>query len=184
MRFLSPDITDLDIAAACCRCEPQAQRMLFERTKRRMFGICLRFSDSRQDAEDLLQEGFIIVFQEICQFRGEGSLEGWVRRIFVRTAIKYLKKRQKLSDFDDTSVLQNFWIENEDFDTEAPDQLLQLMQQLPQGFRAVLNLYVLENKSHDEIAAELGITASTSRSQLARAKAFMRRLMDKMTICL
>lgn len=171
--------TDLDLAVACARGDQRAQRILFERMKNPMFGVCLRFAESRAAAEDLLQEGFIRAFRDIGRYRGEGSLEGWVRRVFVRTAIEDYHRRKKLPQTVELDLLENLFFELTYFDPDDPDSTIALLQKLPPGFRAVLNLAVLEEKSHEEIARELGITASTSRSQLARAKVFLKKMLQK-----
>lgn len=143
-----------------------------------MFGVCLRFCESRAAAEDLLQEGFIRVFRDIGRYRGEGSLDGWVR-VFVRTGIEHFHRQKKLPE-----TVELDWLENtlastaENLDPTTPS-VVRSLQKLPPGFRAVLNLAVLEEKSHEEIARELGITASTSRSQLTRAKAFLKKIVQK-----
>ena len=173
MHEFTKNTNDLDLAAACSQGDQRAQRTLFERAKNPMFGVCLRFAESRAAAEDLLQEGFIRVFRDIGRFRGEGSLDGWVRRVFVRTAIEDFHRRKKLPQTVELDRLENLLFEPENFDPDDPDSAIALLQKLPPGFRAVLNLAVLEEKSHEEIARELGIAASTSRSQLTRAKAFL-----------
>lgn len=176
----NPPSTDMVLAAACCAGERYAQRMLWERYSRRMFGVCLRFANSPTEAEDLLQEGFVQVFQNICKYRGEGNLEGWIRRIVVRTALEQLQKQRQLPETLNLDVLEGFEFESMDeSDTELPERLLRLLQQMPPGFRSVLNLYVLEDHSHEEIARELGITVSTSKSQLIRAKTYLRKLLNK-----
>jgi RNA polymerase sigma factor (sigma-70 family) len=183
----SPDPDDLELAAACHAGEPQAQRALWERYKNRMYGVCLRLAASPQEAEDWLQEAFIRVFRHIGKYRGEGSLEGWVRRVVVRTAIQHLKQqRLKTTDFGNETLERLLFEEGETGvgEGDEPERLVGLLQQLPPGFRAVLNLYVLEERSHEEIARELNITVGTSKSQLSRAKAFLKRLIDKTLILL
>lgn len=173
-------LPDLELAVACAQGDRIAQRYLFERVKNVMFGICLRFSDSREDAEDLLQEGFIRVFRDIEKFRGEGSLDGWIRKVFVRLGIEYYHRKQGRPQIVEIEWIEHLIAERHDaFDTEGQDNAIKLLQQLPPGFRAVLNLAVLEDKSHEEIARELGISAGTSRSQLARAKEFLRKILQK-----
>lgn len=153
-----------------------------------MFGVCLRFAANRQDAEDLLQEAFVRVFHSIGSYRGDGSLEGWIRRIVVRTAIQLLQKQRDKTEMMDEASLDYtlFDIENTimDVEDETPGRLIALLQSLPPGFRAVLNLYAIENHSHEEIARALNISVGTSKSQLHRAKAFMRRLLDKTLLLL
>ncbi len=166
---------------ACKAGDRKAQRQLFERYKDKMFALCLRYAPSRADAEDILQEGFVKVFRDLPAWRGEGSFEGWVRRIMTRTAIDWLKRRRTLP-LDD--VENHEWHLGElpaDVDEPAPAarMLTRLMQQLPDGFRAVLNLHVIEGYSHPEIAEILGISVGTSKSQLSRAKAALRHMWEK-----
>lgn len=182
MQDITKNSSDHDLAAACSRGDQRAQRILFERVKNPMFGVCLRFAESNVAAEDLLQEGFIRVFRDIGRYRGEGSLDGWVRRIFVRTAIEDYHRRKKLPLTVEIEHLENLFFEPENFDPGDPDLVVELLQKLPPGFRTVLNLAVLEEKSHEEIARELGITASTSRSQLMRAKAFLKKTIQRVLV--
>lgn len=179
MDYLTKNNNDLALAAACARGDQRAQRFLFERVKNVMFGVCLRFSENRTAAEDLLQDGFIRVFRDIGKYRGDGPLEGWIRKVFVRTAIEAYHQRKKLPLTIELDQLENTLFEPENIHAEDPEAVIALLQQLPPGFRAVLNLAILEDKSHEEIARELGITASTSRSQLTRAKAFLKKAIRK-----
>lgn len=179
---MQPTANDaLALAIACCKGERRAQRRLWERYRNRMYGVCLRFAGRPEEAEDMLQEGFVRVFQNICQYRGEGSLEGWIRRIMVRTCLQMLQKQQLIPKQIDVDALDQLLYAAESADPEQPDpgRLVALLQQMPPGFRAVLNLYVIEERSHEEIARELGISVGASKSQLNRAKAFFRKLLDK-----
>lgn len=160
-----------------------AQRRLYEHFKAKMFGVCLRYAGNRHDAEDWLQEGFIRVFRDLPQYKGLGSLEGWIRRVIVNVALQNIKQ-QKRRLLEEDHFRQEQHPEEEElpsvFDTENTAQaLVHLMQQMPAGFRTVLNLYVLENYSHQQIAEELGISVGTSKSQLNRAKAYLRSLLEK-----
>ncbi|MFN8281255.1 MAG: RNA polymerase sigma factor [Saprospiraceae bacterium] len=185
MQFKDRDLKDKELSDACAAGDRKAQHTLFERFKNVMFGVCMRFGDSRATAEDLLQEGFIRVFRDIGKYRGEGSLEGWVRNVFVRTSIAYLQKNKALPKFVDEHWLDNTLAElPEDFDPYDINSAIALLQKLPPGFRAVLNLSILEDKTHEEIANILGISASTSRSQLSRAKAYLRKIIEKSLIFL
>lgn len=183
-------LTDPDgfaLAEACHAGDRQAQRDLWMRHKNRMFGVCLRLAGSRQEAEDWLQEAFVQVFRDIGQYRGEGSLEGWVRRIVFRTALQHFQKQRFYIQQLDDSQLEKILAateQNAPIDNDEPGRLVALLQYLPPGFRTVLNLYILEERSHEEIARELGISIGTSKSQLHRAKAFMRRLLDKTLLLL
>ena len=184
---LPPDLEGLALVDACRSGDRRAQYALWERYKDRMFGVCLRYAASRQEAEDMLQEAFVQVFHSIDQYRSEGSLEGWIRRITVRTAIRQLKKqRLDVRQFEEAEWMlhtETLEVPLPSTDDE-PEHLIALLQNLPPGFRAVINLYVLEERTHEEIATELGITVGTSKSQLHRAKAFLRHLIEKMHVML
>jgi len=171
-----------NILERCKSGDRQAQRQLYEHFSGKMFAVCLRYANSRHDAEDVLQEGFVKVYRDLHQFRGEGSFEGWMRRVIVNVALQNLRKQKgglqftelenvdyKLSDTDDSVFDEN----------EKGAALIKLMHKMPTGFRTVLNLYVLEDYSHQEIADELGISVGTSKSQLNRAKAYLKGLLEK-----
>jgi len=146
-----------------------------------MYGICLRFSGDVIEAKDLLQEGFIRVFQQLASFRSEGSFEGWLRRIFINTAINIRKKELKFRSKEQYDPNYNF--HNEEVDSlskMSQQELLNLIQELPRGYRTVFNLHVIEGYNHREIGEMLNISDSTSKSQLAGAKRNLRkRLTEK-----
>jgi RNA polymerase sigma-70 factor (ECF subfamily) len=144
--------------------------MLFEQHAGKMMGVCLRYAQDNMEAEDMLQDAFIKVFQYISQFKFEGSFEGWVRRIVVNTAIRHLeRKKMSFKEIDDHSP-HNPQIDPQAFTHLGEDDLLKLISQLPEGYRMVFNLNVIEGYSHDEIADMLNIQAGTSRSQLVKAR--------------
>ncbi len=177
-------MTDLqqNILARCKNGERIAQQQLYEHFKGKMFAVCLRYANSRQDAEDALQEGFVKVFRDLHQFRGEGSFEGWLRRVIVHVALQHLRKQKGGLQFSELETVAYKLSDMEDsvFDeSEKATALIKLMQKMPTGFRTVLNLYVLEDYSHQQVADELGITVGTSKSQLNRAKAFLKNLLEK-----
>ena len=171
-----------DILEDCKRGERLAQQQFYERCKGKMFVMCLRYANNREDAEDILQEGFIRVFRDLPQYRGEGNLEGWVRKVILNTALQYIRRQKgalKMMELD--GLEYKLGDETPVFEEgESTTQgLIKLMQKLPPGFRTVLNLYVLEDYSHLQIAEELGISVGTSKSQLNRAKVFMKNLLEK-----
>jgi RNA polymerase sigma factor (sigma-70 family) len=165
---------------ACLRGERLAQKQLFEQFKGRMFALCLRYADSREDAEDILQEGFVKVFRDLPQYSGAGNFEGWMRKVFVNTAMQHLQRQRRmpmLSELDG----QDFPDDTDPFvfRDEAPARnMIRILQQLPPGFRTIFNLHVLEGYTHPEIADILGISVGTSKSQLLRAKAHFRKLLE------
>lgn len=164
---------------ACIRGERKAQKAFFEYFKGKMFALCLRYANTRQDAEDVLQEGFVKVFRDMHQYSGTGNLEGWVRKVFVNTALQHLQKQRNgplVVDIDPAEVAAAV---EPVFPDETPARnLIKVLQQLPPGFRSVFNLYVLEGYSHPEIAGILNISVGTSKSQLMRAKAHFRALLE------
>lgn len=167
---------------ACQGGERSAQRQFYEHFKSKMFVVCLRYADNRQDAEDMLQEGFIKVFRDLHQYRGEGNLEGWVRRVIVNTALQHLRQQKKLlpvTDLEDEAYRLGEEDPVFEEENEMAKILLRLMHHMPSGFRTVLNLYVLEGYTHPQIAEQLGISVGTSKSQLNRAKTFLKGLLEK-----
>ncbi len=174
--------TDKAEIEACLRGDRRAQRVLFERYKARMFALCLRYAASRTEAEDICQEGFVRAFRDLGRFDGRGAFEGWLRQVFVHTALQHIEKQRRripTVELDGTDVADEN--EADSFGEDAPtaEHLIRLLQQLLPDFRAVFNLYVLEGYSHPEIAEILGISVGTSKSQLSRAKAHLRRLLEE-----
>jgi RNA polymerase sigma-70 factor (ECF subfamily) len=166
---------------ACISGERLAQQRFYERFKGRMFALCLRYANNREDAEDMLQEGFLRVFRDLHQYSGAGHFEGWVRKIFVNTALQHLQKSRKGITF--VELKGEEYIEDHpvalDVHESQARQMVKILQQLPPGFRAVFNLHILEGYTHPEIADILGISVGTSKSQLLRAKNHFRKLLDK-----
>lgn len=137
-----------------------------------LFGICLRYSANRDDAEDILHESFIKIFNNLGRFRHEGSFEGWARRITVNTALEFLRKKNVY--FEDIERGRGVADADNVEDFLQAKELVALLNQMPGGYRAVFNLYVVEGFSHAEISAMLGISEGTSKSQLSRAKQWLR----------
>jgi RNA polymerase sigma-70 factor (ECF subfamily) len=140
-----------------------------------MFAVCRRYAGNREDASDFMQEAFIRVFQNLKQFGFNGSLEGWIRRIVVTTCINELRKRKLTMDIDDMPEVQTPHTSIHDGMNELEMQeLMSLIQGLPAGYRTVFNLFAIEGYDHAEIAGMLGITESTSRSQLVKARRWLK----------
>jgi RNA polymerase sigma-70 factor (ECF subfamily) len=177
------DEKEKQLLADCLRHKADAQRQLYERYKVQMYRLCLRYAGNSAEAEDLLQEGFIRVFSDLHQFRGEGALGGWIRQVVLRTALQYLRKRMKEAPIvsedliPDSLAMATF--PDEDWDAR---QIVHLLQQLPEGYRTVFNLFVIEEYSHKEIADMLQISESTSKTQLFKAKAHLRRHLEKASV--
>jgi len=164
---------------ACIRGDRLAQKAFFERYRGKMFALCLRYANSREDAEDVLQEGFVKVFRDLHQYTGVGNLEGWVRKVFVNTALQHLQKQKRTPTTTELDG-QDFPDDAEPVHGDEPPakNMIRILQQLPPGFRTIFNLHVLEGYSHPEIADILGISVGTSKSQLLRAKAHFRKLLE------
>jgi RNA polymerase sigma-70 factor (ECF subfamily) len=158
----------------CLRGSRQAQQALYEQFAEGMLGICYRYTKSKVDAEDVLQEGFIKVFKNLHQYKFEGELGGWIRKIMVNTALNYLKKNQRYQSelaFTD-STLHPVATDNPEVTMSAKD-LAGLIRQLPTGYQTIFNLHAVEGFTHVEIGKMLGINEGTSRSQYARARALL-----------
>lgn len=159
-----------DLIQGCIRGDRRIQRELYDRFAPKMYGVCLRYAGNAEEAEDILQEGFIKVFKKISSYRGEGSFEGWVRRIFVNTAIEYYRKKtylQPITEHEENTVEGKYLSV---LDNLAEKDIIKLVQQLSPGYRTVFNMYVVEGYTHKQIAELLGISEGTSKSQLSRAK--------------
>ena len=178
-------MTEELMLAGCLQNSASSQEALYNRFSPRMLGVCYRFAKNREDAEDMLQEGFIKVFTQIHQYRNEGALEGWVRRIVVHTCINTLKKNKKFSDSVDISFAKGLHITEENIPSIVQaKQVVECIRLLPIGYRTVLNLYAIEGYSHKEIADVLDIEESTSRSQYTRAKTTLEDILIKKKILL
>lgn len=166
---------DKDLIDRCLQLDPLAQKQLYERYAPRMYGISLRYAGHTLEAQDILQEGFIRVFQKLNQFRFQGSLEGWIRRIFINTAITLAKREMKFSRREElTSKHQTADDDLDGLERLSQQDLLYLIQQLPTGYRTVFNLYEIEGYTHSEIGKMLKISENTSKSQLFAARRSLR----------
>ena len=159
-----------DIVKACARKERWAQKIIYENYYGKMMGVCLRYSNNSEDALDILHEGFIKVFKHITRYQPNTSLNAWIRRIMVNTAIDYYRKtvRRRTEDLDTAYEIST---KDADAISQASEkEILQAVQELSPAYRTVFNLYVIEGYSHREIGEKLGITESTSRSNLVKAR--------------
>ena len=167
----------------CLQNNAAAQRELYNRYSPRMLSVCYRFSQSREDAEDMLQEGFIKVFTQIQTFQNKGSFEGWIRKIIVHTCINFLKKYKKFNENVDLAYAGYLSVKEETIPSiMQAKQVVECIRLLPVGYRTVLNLYAIEGYNHKEIADLLEIEESTSRSQYTRAKSMLESILIKKKI--
>ena len=161
---------------------PAAQRELYSRFAPKMLSVCYRFGQNREDAEDMMQEGFIKVFGQIHTFQNRGVFEGWIRRIMVHTCINILKKNKKFNDSVDLEHAIDTPVKESVPGIMQAKQVVECIRLLPIGYRTVLNLYAIEGFSHREIAETLDIEESTSRSQYTRAKNMLEQILIKKRI--
>ncbi len=171
-------MTDEQLVKECVSGNSVAQKKFYDLFAKKMMGVCMRYTNNYDEAQDVLQEGFIKIFNKLPKFESKGSLEGWVRRIIVNTALdNYRKNKKHQGNVDVDSV--GFMLEKKDFTIEEinAQDLLKIIYTIPEGYRVVFNLFAIEGYSHKEIAEKLGVTESTSKSQYSRAKKLLRKLL-------
>ena len=170
---------DNELVSRCLKKEVAAEYELFRRFAPKMYGICLRYGGSEPEADEILQSGFIRLFSRLHQYRREGSLESWIKRIFVSTAINYYKNTLKFNKLVEiTSEDEYSVVEEGEGSAWSEKELLEVIRKLPVGYRTIFNMFVIEDYRHEEIANLLGITIGTSKSQLNRAKALIRKMLS------
>jgi len=173
-------IDDEDIVKGCLQKDIQSQEAFYHRFAGKMFGVCLRFSSNKLDAEDLLQEGFIRAFGNLHRFRFEGSLEGWIKKIMIHTALNVYKKQLKFpKEVEIYEVMEHATFSEDALSRLSREDLLRIIHCLPVGYRTVFNLFVIEGYTHKEIGLMLGISENTSKSQLFRAKQAIQKEIEK-----
>ena len=176
-------MTEEAILAGCLQNDPGAQRELYTRYSPKMLSVCYRFAHNREDAEDMLQDGFIKVFSQIHTFQNKGAFEGWIRRIIVHTCINHLKKNKKFNESVDIIHATGVQVREESVPSIVQaKQVVECIRLLPMGYRTVLNLYAIEGYSHKEISEMLDVEESTSRSQYTRAKQMLEDILIKKNI--
>lgn len=166
------------IIADCKKNHPKAQEQLYKLFAKKFFGVCLKYSRNYDDAQDNLQDGFIIIFKKIEQFSGKGSFEGWAKRILINNALLRFKDIRFLEILDDNIADVELEIDDE---TISLDYLLQIIQELPDQYRIVFSLYVLDGYSHKEISEMLKISTGTTKSNLYRARLILKEKIEKLT---
>ncbi len=170
-------MTDEQLIRACIREDAASQKEVFTRFSSRMLGVCHRYARTPSDAEDILQEAFIKVFDKIGQFKFEGSFEGWIRKIVVNTALKkysLMRYEKEINGIEHPGIREGAedpWAYNH----LSQKDLLKLINDLPDGYRMIFNLHVIEGYQHEEIAEMLGIQPGTSRSQLVKARNMLQK---------
>lgn len=177
------NIDDHVLIEGCQKKDRKFQELLYRKFARKMYSICVAYSNDRPQAQDTLQDGFMKVFMKIDGFNKEGSLEGWIRKIIVNTAIDHFRKTQreyKFVSFDDAGEQPE--VSNNVIDQVNKEELLGYLRKLPEGARLIFNLYAVEGYTHKEIAKKLQITIGTSKSQLSRAKNLLRKMLNDLNI--
>ena len=176
-------MTEEAILKGCLQNDPTAQKELYNRYSPKMLSVCYRFAHNREDAEDMLQEGFIKIFSQMHTFGNRGAFEGWIRRIIVHTCINILKKNKKFNESVDIIHATGAMVREESVPSIVQaKQIVECIRMLPIGYRTVLNLYAIEGYSHREIGMMLDIEESTSRSQYTRAKAMLEEILVRKKI--
>jgi len=165
------------IINGCCKRDKKAQKALFDRYKSILLGVCIRYSDQREEAEDILQDGLVKIFVKIQDFAGTGSFINWMKKIMVNTAITHYHRNLKHQYHQDIDEVNETDIEGIEFEMAefTRDELLDVIANLPEGYRMVFNLYAVEGYKHKEIAEMLEIDINTSKSQYSRARGLIRK---------
>jgi RNA polymerase sigma factor (sigma-70 family) len=170
--------SERDLIKGCIDGDRRLQKELYLQHSPKMYSVCLRYCNNTNDAQDVLQDGFVKVFKNLERFRGDGSFEGWMRRIFVNTAIEFFRKKTNMNLISET--VENTFEDNDwtAFDRLGEKDILAMVRDLSPGYRTVFNMYVVEGFSHKEIAETLGINEGTSKSQLARARLILQKAIE------
>lgn len=168
-----------ELLAGCKAGKAKMQELLYRQYAAKMMGVCLRYATSRDEAEDMLQNGFVRMFEKLDHFRNEGSFEGWLRRIMVNCAIEYIRKHHKMMQKVDMNEAAEQPADVAELAGLTAKDLLNLVQQLAPGYRMVFNLYAIEGYSHKEIGEMMGMTESASKSQLSRARTMLKNELKK-----
>ena len=170
----------------CIKGDRKSQKLLYESFYSKMLVVCMRYATDYNEAQDILHEGFIKVFSKLKSFKNKGSLEGWIRRIIVNSAIDYIRNKRKLIfDHKEKSIIDNiaaddeFTVEQEYEKKITAELIIELIQKLSPAYQTVFNLYVIEGYTHKQIAERLGISEGTSKSNLAKAKIRLREMFEK-----
>lgn len=167
---------DYQLIDLCIKGDRASQKVLYDLLAPRMFPLCIRYAGDRIQAEDILQDGFITLFSKLTDYKGEGSFEGWARKIFVTTALMSLRKKDALKMSEELEAVRGM---KDDLPSQGQNigykELMKLVMELPAGFRTVFNMYAIEGYSHKEIGELLGISETTSRTQLSRARTLLQK---------
>lgn len=164
---------EVEIIQQCIKGNPVAQKLLYDTYAKKLYGICLRYSKDEIEAQDILQDSFVKIYTKLDTYQYTGSFEGWMKRIVTNTAIEYYRRKVDLITVEDISYSPYLTVQEEK--TLEVEELLKMIQNMPEGYRMIFNLYVIEGYSHNEIADKLKISEGTSKSQLSRARVFLQK---------
>lgn len=174
---------DSTLVKKCLDGDSRAQRMLFEKFAPKMLGVCLRYAKNSEQAEDILQDGFVKVFTKLSKYSGEGSLEGWIRRIIVNTALDDIRKNVKFQNsvsVDDVDYKLD--VDSHILEGLMAEDLMLIINDMPAGYKVVFNMFAIEGFSHKEIAVQLNVSENTSKSQYSRARAYLKVKLEELGI--
>ena len=173
-------MSEAQLLQGCLNGDRQSQKALYEQYKVQMYRLCLRYSNGRSDAEDVLQDGFIKVFSDLHQYSGKGALGGWIRKVMVNTALQHIRKNKRIPNMIEVDQIIDLREASEQiYSRMGAKDLTKMIQELPPGYKMIFNLYVVDGYTHQEIADQLNISINTSKSQLSKAKATLRKKLEK-----
>ena len=170
-----------EIIEGCVKGDSKSQQIIYQKFYGKMLGACMRYSKDREEARDILQDGFLKVFTNIKSYSGSGSFEGWIRKIIINTALDYIRKNKQMiqyanSDYIEENAQEITEEENNDYASISKNEIMEAVQQLPTAYRTVFNMFVVDGFSHVEIANQLGINIGTSKSNLSKAKIYLKKI--------
>jgi len=181
MNAMNTDINLNRMWEGCLQNDRKQQEALYRALAPKMLAVCMRYANDRDEAQDILQEGFIKMFNNVHKYRGDGNLEGWIRRIMVHTAISRYRKLKPMVLVEDMAEEGAMSSASQNANNLEVNDLLKLVQQLPQAYRSVFNMYAVEGYSHQEIGNKLGITELLSRTTLYRARNILKEKLSQLT---
>jgi len=173
-------MTDQELVEGCLANDAKAQRFLYNKYAGKMMGVCLRYMKNREEAQDILQEGFIKVYQKIGQFKSTGPLGGWIRMVMINTALIQIRNNKKWENTIEVSSAYD--LSTDDYtvlDKLSADELMRIINGLPDGYRTVFNLFVIEGYPHKEIAKMLEVSESTSKTQFRKARLYLKKILEE-----
>lgn len=170
---------EIKLIKQCLRGDREAQTELYKRFAPKMFALCYRYANNYHTAQDVLQEGFVKVFTHLDMYEGRGSLEGWIRKIMVNTALEVLRKKNPTDRFQELTEVREVHVQEDLIEKIDTQVVMDKIQEIPDGYREVLNLFIVEGYSHQEISGMMGITESNSKIRLMRARAMLQNMISE-----